>query len=160
MPTFTVYKGSKDGGPKKSSTTRPDELKEDQVRIKVTASGLCGTGELNNIIQHLTLDLHYAHADMGLGHEGVGIVEELGPEARELKVGDRVGWGYTHDACGNCKDCLEGWNTFCPERKLYGYANLDQGSFSDGAIWREQYLFKLPDNIADEHAAPLVSPFS
>lgn len=30
---------------------------------------------------------------MGLGHEGVGIVEELGPNAKVLKKGDRVGWG-------------------------------------------------------------------
>jgi len=44
MPTFTVYKGAKEGYPTKQSTTRPDELKDDQVRIKVTASGLCGTG--------------------------------------------------------------------------------------------------------------------
>ena len=45
MPSFTVYKGSKDGYPKKATTTRPDELKGDQVHVKVTASGLCGTGE-------------------------------------------------------------------------------------------------------------------
>lgn len=64
---------------------------------------------------------------------------------------------YMHDACGHCRDCNEGWNTFCAERKLYGYSNLDQGSFSDGAIWNERFLFKLPDSIADEHAAPLVS---
>jgi hypothetical protein len=44
MPTFTVYKGSKDGVVK-SSSTRPDELKGDEVFVKVTASGLCGTGE-------------------------------------------------------------------------------------------------------------------
>jgi D-arabinose 1-dehydrogenase-like Zn-dependent alcohol dehydrogenase len=64
-----------------------------------------------------------------------------------------------HDACGHCKECLEGWNTFCVERKLYGYANLDQGSFSDGAVWKESFLFKLPDGISDEHAAPLVSVY-
>jgi len=44
MPTFTVYKGSKDGYPKKGSTTKPDELTGDLVHVKVTASGLCGTG--------------------------------------------------------------------------------------------------------------------
>jgi len=44
IPTFTVFRGSKEGHPTKQSTTRPDELKEDQVRIKVTASGLCRTG--------------------------------------------------------------------------------------------------------------------
>lgn len=46
MPTFTVFKGAKDGLPKKSQTTRPD-LTKDSVYLRVTASGLCGT------------DLHY-----------------------------------------------------------------------------------------------------
>ena len=46
MPSFTVFKGSKDGSIKKSETSKP-ELKGDQVLLKVTASGVCGT------------DLHY-----------------------------------------------------------------------------------------------------
>lgn len=45
----------------------------------------------------LTVDLRHAHLDMALGHEGVGVVEELGPAAKVLKVGDRVGWGFMHD---------------------------------------------------------------
>jgi D-arabinose 1-dehydrogenase-like Zn-dependent alcohol dehydrogenase len=45
MPSFTVYKGTKDGV-QKTQTEKP-ELKGDQVQIKVTASGVCGT------------DLHY-----------------------------------------------------------------------------------------------------
>lgn len=143
MPSFTIYKGSKDGSPKKDTTTRPDELKGDQVHVRVTASGLCGT------------DLHYAHQDMCLGHEGVGIVEATGPDCKVVQEGDRVGWGYMHDACGHCKDCLEGFNTFCAERQLYGYSNLDQGSFAEGGVWREAFLFKIPDEIKDEHAAPL-----
>jgi len=49
MPTFTVYKGDKDGYPKKGSTTRPDELTGDLVHVKVTASGLCGTGKLDTL---------------------------------------------------------------------------------------------------------------
>jgi hypothetical protein len=44
MPTFTVFKGQKDGIPKKSTTTKPDQLTGDKVIVKVTASGLCGTG--------------------------------------------------------------------------------------------------------------------
>lgn len=44
MPTFTVFKGSADGSPKQSTTTKPDELTGDHVYVKVTASGVCGTG--------------------------------------------------------------------------------------------------------------------
>jgi threonine dehydrogenase-like Zn-dependent dehydrogenase len=44
MPTFTVFKGAKDGVPKQSATQKPDQLVKDQVLLRVTASGICGTG--------------------------------------------------------------------------------------------------------------------
>ncbi|KAL1855351.1 hypothetical protein Daus18300_011069 [Diaporthe australafricana] len=141
MPTFTVFRGSKDGI-QKTSTTKPDELSGDQVLLKVTASGLCGT------------DLHYKNADMVLGHEGVGVVEALGPDCKLLKKGDRVGWGYEHDSCGHCRQCLTGTEQYCNERQMYADADLDQGSFASHAIWREAFLFKIPDGLSDEEAAP------
>jgi len=70
---FTVYKGSKDGTIKES-TTHQDPLKGDQVVVKITHSGLCGTDE------------HYRSADQVLGHEGAGVVQEIGPEVHTLKV--------------------------------------------------------------------------
>jgi D-arabinose 1-dehydrogenase-like Zn-dependent alcohol dehydrogenase len=143
MPTFTVFKGSKDGKIVKSETTRPD-LKNDEVLVKVTASGLCGTDE------------HYRHADMALGHEGAGVVQELGPSVTHLKKGDRVGWGYQHNSCGHCEWCLSGRETFCAERAMYGYADLDQGSMGSAAVWKESFLYKIPDSITDAEAAPLM----
>lgn len=144
MPTFTVFKGSKDGSIKESKTTKPDELKDDQVVVRITASGLCGTDE------------HYRTSDMVLGHEGAGVVESTGPAVKHLKVGDRVGWGYQHNCCGLCKWCQSGMETFCPEREFYGYANLDQGSFATRAVWKEAFLYKIPDGITDKEAAPLM----
>ncbi|EOA87961.1 hypothetical protein ACJQWK_09077 [Exserohilum turcicum] len=143
MPTFTVFKGSKGGKIVKAQTTKPD-VQDDQVLIKVTASGLCGTDE------------HYKEVDMALGHEGVGVVEQLGPNVKQLKKGDRVGWGYEHNSCGRCEKCLTGRETYCAEREMYGYANLDQGSFASHAVWREAFLFKLPDELTDAEAAPLM----
>ena len=61
MVEYTVFKGSKEGKIVKSTTQK--ELKPDEVLIKVTHSGLCGTDE------------HYKHEDMGLGHEGAGVIE-------------------------------------------------------------------------------------
>jgi D-arabinose 1-dehydrogenase-like Zn-dependent alcohol dehydrogenase len=39
---------------------------------------------------------------------------------------------------------------------IYGKANLDQGSFASHAVWREAFLFRLPDELTDEEAAPLM----
>ncbi|PQE06725.1 Alcohol dehydrogenase protein [Rutstroemia sp. NJR-2017a BBW] len=161
MPTFTVFKGQENGFPKQTTTTKPDKLEGDSVLVKITASGVCGTGKPEQItLSPNTTANKFCHrsplrADMVLGHEGVGIVESVGPAVKTLKVGDRVGWGYEHDSCGHCMQCLTGNETYCPERALYGIANFDQGSFASHAIWRESYLFSTPDAISDEHAAPL-----
>lgn len=66
--------------------------------------------------------------------------------------------GYEHDSCGLCKQCLTGWEIYCPERQMYGAADLDQGSFASHAVWREAFLFKLPDELSDEDCAPLYVP--
>lgn len=141
--TFTVFSGSESGAITKGQTTRP-ALQNDDVYVKITCSGLCGTDE------------HFRKQCMVLGHEGVGIVEELGPSTHHLKVGDRVGWGFGHDSCGFCGECLRGNEIHCPERKMFGNCNLDQGSFGHGGVWREAFLFKLPDEISDADAAPLM----
>lgn len=93
---------------------------------------------------------------MVLGHEGVGIVEAVGPNVRHLKKGDRVGWGYETDSCGSCIDCLSGNEIYCKERVIYGSkASSDQGSFATHAVWREAFLHPVPEGLSDEHAAPL-----
>ncbi|KAK4552400.1 hypothetical protein LTR86_010414 [Recurvomyces mirabilis] len=143
MHSFTVFVGSSSGEINVRTTNRP-ELVGDQVFIRVTASGLCGT------------DLHFRKSGIGLGHEGVGVVEQLGPECTRLQKGDRVGWGYQHDCCGSCTQCLKGNETFCPQRKTYSKASLDQGSMAECAIWRETFLHLIPSNISNSDAAPLM----
>lgn len=96
------------------------------------------------------------NTDMALGHEGTGVVEATGPDVKILQKGDRVGWGYEHDCCGHCRQCLTGWETLCPERKMYAGADLDQGSFGSHAVWREAFLFQIPDNLSNEDAGPLM----
>jgi D-arabinose 1-dehydrogenase-like Zn-dependent alcohol dehydrogenase len=143
MPTFTVFKGSKEGKIVKSQTTKPD-LTDDQVLIKVTASGLCGTDE------------HFRKGDMVLGHEGVGVVDATGPGVKSLKKGDRVGWGYVVNSCGNCEYCLTANEQYCEKVQRYGEANYDQGSFASHAVWNEAYIFRIPDSLSDAEAAPLM----
>ncbi|TQV93287.1 NADP-dependent alcohol dehydrogenase [Cordyceps javanica] len=138
MLSFTVYKGSPDGTPVKSTTSKPRQLTGDQVLLKVLASGVCGT-------------------DMVLGHEGVGEVQAVGPEVRALKPGQVVGWGYQTGACGLCAACLSGDETYCAERQMYGGAGAspEQGSFATHAVWREAFLHALPEGLSPADAAPL-----
>ncbi|KAK8057029.1 hypothetical protein PG996_010966 [Apiospora saccharicola] len=119
MPSFTVFKGQQDGSPRKSTTTKPDQLSGDNVYLKVTASGVCGTGK------QITSPVGQ---DMVLGHEGIGVVEAVGPDVKYLQAGDRVGWGLPHPG---------------------------QGSFSTNGVWREAFLHRIPDGMSDEIAAPL-----
>ncbi|KAF7979130.1 hypothetical protein HWV62_43357 [Athelia sp. TMB] len=141
--TFTVYKGSPSGTIVRAQTTRP-ALAPDEVFLRVTHSGLCGT------------DAHMREKDMGLGHEGVGVVEEIGASVQGFKVGDRAGWGYEHDSCMRCEQCLSGHETFCAGRRMYGASDLDQGSLASHAVWKAAYLFAIPESLASEHAAPLM----
>jgi len=39
---------------------------------------------------------------------------------------------------------------------MFGYANLDQGSFASHGIWKADYIFKIPDSITRDLAAPLM----
>jgi D-arabinose 1-dehydrogenase-like Zn-dependent alcohol dehydrogenase len=72
MVNFTVYRGSKEGKVVKGTTSK--EVGPDEVLVKVEFSGLCGT------------DLHYKSIDMGLGHEGAGVVRQLGEAVKTLKT--------------------------------------------------------------------------
>jgi D-arabinose 1-dehydrogenase-like Zn-dependent alcohol dehydrogenase len=92
---------------------------------------------------------------MVLGHEGVGTVEAVGPDVKQLRKGDRVGWGYQTDACGLCTYCMRGEEIFCQDRAIYGTSNLNQGSFASHAIWREAFLHPIPEGMSNEAAAPL-----
>ena len=75
-----------------------------EVLVKVETSGLCHT------------DIHAAHGDWPVqpslplipGHEGVGIVEEVGDGVSLIKVGDRVAMPWLGSACGVCQYCVDG----------------------------------------------------
>ncbi|WFD32560.1 alcohol dehydrogenase (NADP(+)) [Malassezia sp. CBS 17886] len=139
----TVFKGSKSGKIVTAQGAK-HELGPNEVVIDIAYSGLCGT------------DMHYrCRSDMVLGHEGVGKISQVGSAVDVVKVGDRAGWGYNHDSCDYCDHCWNGYDTMCPKRKVYGYANLEWGSFGGRAVLDAHFVHKIPDEISFADAAPL-----
>jgi alcohol dehydrogenase, propanol-preferring len=137
------------GGPLSVERVEPPALEPGQVRVRVEASGLCHT------------DIHAAHGDWPVkpsppfvpGHEGVGIVVELGPGVTEVALGDRVAMPWLGYACGTCDYCVSGWETLCLDQKNMGYS-ID-GGFGEYATAYGRYVVKVPDGIDPFDAAPL-----
>ncbi len=119
----------------------------DEALVRLSASGVCHS------------DLHLARGDWmgvprggGLGHEGIGIVEALGPGAeRFTSVGSRVILGLGGMGgywCGTCDYCMSGRPRLCPSGRP------TMGTFAEKiAVWAPS-LVELPDSIPD-HEAPL-----
>lgn len=82
-----------------------DEPKDDEVLIRVVAVGICHTDEFGRS-QGVPIAL-----PLVLGHEGAGIVEKVGANVSDLKVGDHVGVTYAFDC--TCPACRRGEPYYC-----------------------------------------------
>lgn len=87
-------------------------IKPNEALLDMEYCGVCHT------------DLHVAAGDYGnkagtvLGHEGIGIVKEIGSEVTSLKVGDRVSVAWFFEGCGHCEYCVSGNETFVERSKM------------------------------------------
>jgi len=116
--------------------------------VKISACGICHT-ELDEIEGRLQSRLPII-----LGHEVVGKVESLGPEATKYKSGDRVGIAWINSACGKCNFCREGNENLCSEFQGTGcHAN---GGYSEYTVVSEDFAYLIPDRFSDSQAAPLL----
>jgi propanol-preferring alcohol dehydrogenase len=121
-----------------------------EVLVRIVATGVCHT------------DLHAADGDWPVkpsppfipGHEGAGIVTELGSGVTNLKVGDPVGIAWLHDACGACEHCMTGWETLCESQHNSGYGV--NGTFAEYAIGAAGYVGRLPANPDFAALAPIL----
>ncbi|MCO5549022.1 hypothetical protein L7F22_002488 [Adiantum nelumboides] len=89
------------------------------------------------------------------GHEGAGVVVQLGPGADEyVKVGDRVGIKWLADSCLKCDQCRRGHEPNCSQAQCSGFT-MD-GSFQQYAIASARHLTPIPDSLDLETASPLL----
>lgn len=136
--------------------TTPLELREvpgpqphrGEVRIKVTACGVCHT-ELDEIEGRLE-----AKRPVIPGHQVVGRVDALGPDTTQFKPGDRVGVAWIYSACGDCPFCRAGNENLCPQFRGTG-CDAD-GGYAEYMVVPEPSAYPIPEVFTDVQAAPLL----
>jgi alcohol dehydrogenase, propanol-preferring len=120
-----------------------------EILIRVHACGVCHT------------DLHTVEGDLPLprlplvpGHQVVGRVERVGPEAKRFAVGDRVGMTWFYSSCGMCGFCTDGKENLCSHARFTGY-HAD-GGYAEFMLAAEESAFPIPDVFSDAEATPLL----
>jgi len=143
-----VYKGPG----KKSWEEVPDPkiLKPTDVIVKMVATTICGT------------DLHILKGDVPevevgriLGHEGIGVITEVGKGVTQLAVGDRVILACV-SSCGRCSNCRQGLYSHCLDEEGIAGIGWIFGYMIDGTQaeyvrvpFAENSVYKVPEGMTD-----------
>jgi L-iditol 2-dehydrogenase len=121
---------------------------ENDVIIKVTAAGICGS----DLSRYRKLGPYCP--GMTFGHEFSGVVERIGVAVSNVKVGDRVAGCPTY-ACGTCYFCQSGKPSRC--EKLIVIGSKVPGAFAEYVKLPAEHIILLPSEVDSETAA-LVEP--
>jgi aryl-alcohol dehydrogenase len=164
--TITAAVVESAGGPFEIGPAELGEVQADEVRVRMTASGICHTDLL---IREGTFP---TPMPVVLGHEGAGVVEEVGAAVAGLAVGDRVALSY--GSCGDCGACATGRPFHCADffprnflaTRPDGSTALSRGgqplhshffgqsSFATGAIVNQRSVTPIADDVPFEVVAP------
>lgn len=124
-------------------------LGSEEVEVEVENCGLCHS------------DLSILNNDWGgsvypavLGHEAIGRVVSVGPAARGLKVGQRVGIGWTAGTCMHCRPCLSGDQHLCAQAQptIIGHS----GGFASRVRAHWAWAVPIPETLDAAEAGPLL----
>ena len=157
----------KKGGPFQIETLMLEEPRPDEVLIRIVATGMCHTDMVARD------QLYTVPLPVVLGHEGAGIVEQVGSSVKKIAPGDHV--VLTYMWCGHCKPCLNGHLTYCANfyplnfggvREDGSTATQDkqgavhdhffgQSSFGTYALAHERNVVKVPTDAPLELLGPL-----
>ena len=136
------------GEPLELQETPIPDIGEKDILVRVRAAGICHS------------DAHYraGRSSMGkmpitLGHEVAGVVEKVGAQASDIKVGERVCLHY-NISCGECEYCKAGNDQFCASVQMLGH-HVD-GGYAEYIAVPARNAIHLPEEIPFEEGATLM----
>ena len=163
MPKIQAAVVRQDRGPLKIETLELEGPREDEVLVRLAASGICHTD--------IAFLEGWNEPPAVLGHEGAGVVQEAGKGIKTVKPGDHVVLSY--QSCGHCTECRRGHPTGCERfwEANFGLARLDgsnalersgvrghffgQSSFATHTLATTRNLVQVKKDLPLELLAPL-----
>jgi uncharacterized zinc-type alcohol dehydrogenase-like protein len=149
MTTFNAYAATTAHGSLEPFSFDPGPIGPEEVEIKVSHCGLCHS------------DLSMLENEWGMtnypfvpGHEVTGTVVAMGEAAKGLKIGQRVGLGWTAHSCLHCHECLSGNQHLCATGQ--GTIVGRHGGFADRVRAQWTWVRPLPDALDIAKVGPLL----
>lgn len=128
------------------------QLEEGQAVVKIEMCGICGS----DVTAYKGVNPTMKYPIDGIGHEGVGVITEIGENSKGLEVGDRVVL-EPYVPCNECHMCKAGRFNNCTNLRVCGVHK--NGMMAEYFLHPVQLLYKLPDTL-DFRRATLVEPLT
>ena len=149
MSNYNGYAAKTPKGPLEPFSFDPGDLGPEEVEIKVTHCGIC-----HSDLSMLDNDWGMTNYPFVPGHEVVGTVSAHGDEAKGLRVGQKVGLGWSSHSCLACHECLSGNHHLCPT--VQGTIIGRHGGFADRVRAQWPWVRPLPDGLDMAKTGPLL----
>lgn len=127
------------------------ELGAEEVEVQVDYCGIC-----HSDLSMIDNEWGFSQYPLIAGHEVIGRVAALGSAAQNkgLKIGQKVGIGWTARSCGHCDACVDGNHVNCLGGSVPTI--LNHGGFADKLRADWQWVIPLPDSLDIETAGPML----
>jgi len=145
-----VVKYSEEPGAYEVREVDVPKLGANDVMVQIKATAICGTDI--SILYNKYIGKKPVPIPMILGHEGAGIISDIGEEVNYLSIGDRVAIEPLR-GCGQCIDCKLGNKNMCHDWEHLGITC--DGTFAEYVVVPENSVHKLPENVSFQNASCL-----
>jgi alcohol/geraniol dehydrogenase (NADP+) len=149
MTTFNAYAATAAHGSLQPFSFDPGPIAPEDVEIKVSHCGIC-----HSDLSMLDNEWGMSQYPFVPGHEVTGTVVALGEAAKGLKIGQRVGLGWTAHSCLACHECLSGAQHLCATAQ--GTIIGRHGGFADRVRAQWTWVRPLPDALDIAKVGPLL----
>lgn len=126
----------------------PGPLGDDEVEIAVEYCGVC-----HSDLSMIDNAWRFSRYPLVPGHEAVGRIVAMGPQARGLSIGQRVGIGWANSSCQHCAPCLGGEQHMCGESRAT--ISNHPGGFAERVRAQWLWAVPLPEGLSPAVAGPL-----